>query len=193
MVRGQYIVVRGRMKKQAGFTLIEIIVVLIIGGIMITVAGMALVTGMKGYLFARDNAAIAQNAPLAMTRLSRELMELTNITDYTSSLVSYERPDDSGNSIPLTIYLDSDSDSDNHTIKIAPGVNPSGGDILVDRVNSFNLDFYSGNSWSASYPVWLEGEDIQDLSYITIVLDLERTDGSIISFSTTVNPRNTGG
>ncbi len=41
------------MEKQAGFTLIEIIAVLIIGGIMITVAGMALVTGMKGYSFCK--------------------------------------------------------------------------------------------------------------------------------------------
>jgi len=179
------------MKKQAGFTLIEIIVVLIIGGIMMTVAGMAIVTGLKGYFFARDNAAITQNAQLSMTRLSRELMELTNITDYTSSQVSYERPDDSGSSKAFTIYLDSDDD----TIKIAPVAIPSvgDGDILVDRVNNFALEFYSGNSGSASYPVWLEGEDIKDLSYITIALDLERTSGSIISFSTTVNPRNTGG
>ena len=86
------------MKKEAGFTLIEIIAVLIIGGIMMTVAGMAIVTGMKGYLFARDNASITQKAQLAMTRLSRELMEVTAITDYTSSQVSYKRPDDSGNS-----------------------------------------------------------------------------------------------
>ena len=173
------------MKKQAGFTLIEIIVVLIIGGIMMTVAGMAIVTGLKGYFFARDNASITQNAQLSMTRLSRELMELTNITDYTSSQVSYERPDNSDSSIALTIYLD----SDNHTIKIARGVNPSGGDILVDRVNNFTLDFRN-----TSDAVWVEGfDEIQDLSYITIVLDLERTDGSIISFSTTVNPRNTGG
>lgn len=176
------------MRKQAGFTLIEIIVVLIIGGIMMTVAGMAIVTGMKGYLFAKDNASITRNAQLAMTRLSRELMELTTISDYTSSQVSYKRPDDSGNSITLTIYLDSNDD----TIKIASGVVPSGGDILVNRVNNFTLDFYSGNSGSASYPVWLEGDDIRDLSHIKIDLDLERTSGSIISFSTTVNPRNAG-
>ena len=180
------------MKKQAGFTLIEIIVVLIIGGIMMTVAGMAIVTGMKGYLFARDNASITQNARLAVARLNHEFMELTNITDYTFSRVSYERPDDSGNSTAFTIYLDSDSDPDNHTIKITPGEVQEGGDILVDRVNNFTLDFYSGDSGSASYPVWLEGDDIRDLSHIKIDLDMERTSGSIISFSTTVNPRNTG-
>ena len=172
------------MKKQAGFTLIEIIAVLIIGGIMMTVAGMAIVTGMKGYLFARDNASITQNAPLAMTRLSRELMELTAITDYTSSRVSYKRPDDSGNSGDWTIYLDSIDD----TIKITPGLVPWGGDILVDRVDNVTLGFYSGTSSL----VWLEGNDIRNLSYIKIDLDIERASGSTSSFSTTVNPRNTG-
>jgi len=173
------------MKKQAGFTLIEIIAVLIIGGIMITVAGMALVTGMKGYLFARDNASIAQNAPLAMTRLSRELMELTAISDisYTPYQVSYERPDDSGNSKEFKIYLD----SDNRTIKIISEASPEG-DILVDRVDNLTLSFYD-----SSDDVWFAGPDIWNLSYIRIDLDLERASGSIISFSTTVNPRNTGG
>jgi len=41
------------MKKEAGFTLIEIIAVLIIGGIMMTVAGMAIVTGREGLISSR--------------------------------------------------------------------------------------------------------------------------------------------
>ena len=170
------------MKKQAGFTLIEIIVVLIIGGIMMTVAGMAIVTGLKGYFFARDNASITQNAQLAMTRLSRELMELTNVTTAETSRITFSRL---GLSNSQTIYLDLNYD----TIKIVSGIAASGGDILVDRVNNFALGFYN-----SSDALWVEGfDDIQDLSYITIALDLERTEGSIISFSTTVNPRNTGG
>jgi len=40
------------MKKQTGFTLIEMIAVFLIVGVIATVAGMAIVTGMKGYLFA---------------------------------------------------------------------------------------------------------------------------------------------
>jgi len=170
------------MKKQAGFTLIEIIVVLIIGGIMMTVAGMAIVTGLKGYFFVRDNASITQNAQLAMTRLSRELMELTNVTTAETSRITFSRL---GLSNSQTIYFDLNYD----TIKIVSGIAASGGDILVDRVNNFALGFYN-----SSDALWVEGfDDIQDLSYITIALDLERTEGSIISFSTTVNPRNTGG
>ncbi len=120
-----------------------------------------------------------------MTRLSRELMELTAISDisYTPYQVSYERPDDSGNSKEFKIYLD----SDNRTIKIISEASPEG-DILVDRVDNLTLSFYD-----SSDDVWFAGPDIWNLSYIRIDLDLERASGSIISFSTTVNPRNTGG
>lgn len=194
---------RGKMKKQAGFTLIEIVVAIIIGSIMMTVVGLAFVTGMKGYLFARDNASVSRKAQLAMTRISRELMELTYIDSYTSSQqssVSYTRPGASGNNMELTIYLYEDQtlnpdDPLYRTIKIASALNPSSGagDILVDSVNSFDLKFYTNDTGSASYPYWQAGDDIGNLSYITITVELERANGGVSSFATVVNPRNNGG
>ena len=180
------------MKKEAGFTLIEVIASLIIIGIITVFAGMAIVTGVKGYVFARDNTSISQKAQLTMTRMSRELMELTNITDVDQSMpnampnVTYERLDGSS-MIRQTIYLDS-SDSSNKIIKIAAGASASGGDELVDGVGSFTLTYYKGtNNWVAGT------DDIQLLSAIKIDLDLTRSDGSgDVAFSTTINPRNTG-
>ncbi len=169
------------MKKQAGFTLIEIIAVLVIGGIMMTVAGMAIVTGMKGYLFARDNASITQNAQLAMARMGRELIELTDVTSAEPSSITFSRID--GNL--QTIYLDSDDD----TIKIFLGANPPNGegDILVNRVNSLSLTYNPNEGASA----WDVGIKIQSLYAIKIKLELERYEGdNDIEFSTTVNPRN---
>lgn len=172
------------MKKQAGFTLIEVIVSLIITGIMTAFAGMAIVTGVKGYVFARDNASISQKAQLAMSRVSRELMELTNITGVDQSMpnVTYKRLDGS-NTITQTIYMD----SSNKIIKIA-GASASGGDELVDGVGSFTLTYYKGtNNWVAGT------DDIKLLSAIEINLGLTRSDDSSdVAFSTTVNPRNTG-
>ncbi len=45
------------MEKEAGFTLIEMIAVLLLCGVVGTVAVFGLVQGMKGYVFARENVA----------------------------------------------------------------------------------------------------------------------------------------
>ncbi len=169
--------------RESGFTLIEVIVSLIIVGIMTAVAGMAIVTGINGYVFARDNAVISQKARMAVPRISRELMELTDVTTADASRITYERPD-GGGVITQTIYLDPNDD----VIKISAGAAASGGDDLVDRVSSFTLTYYkeTGN--------WVAGtDDIRSLDAVKIDLDLTRSDGSAdIAFSTTVIPRNTG-
>ena len=67
------------MNKEYGFTLLGIIVSLIIVGIMATLAGMALTTGLRGFLFSRENAHMSQKAQLAMIRLNRELMEMLDV------------------------------------------------------------------------------------------------------------------
>ena len=58
-----------------GFTLIEVISVLVLMGIVFSVAGMGIVTGVQGYLLARENAVVAQKAQLALSRLTRELQD----------------------------------------------------------------------------------------------------------------------
>ena len=167
------------MKRESGFTLIEVIVSLIIVGIMTAVAGMAIVTGIKGYVFARDNAVISEKARMAVARMSRELMELTDVITAEVSRITYKRPD-GGSAITQTIYLD----PDDNVIKIS-----AGGDDLVDRVSSFTLTYYNKEMGN-----WVAGtDDIRLLDTVKIDLNLTRSDGSAdVAFSTTVIPRNTG-
>ena len=171
------------MKKEAGFTLIEIITSLLIVGIIAVVSGMALVTGMKGYLFARDNTSITQKAQLAMTRMGRELTELLDVTSAEESRITFSRLDGSS-AISQTIYFD----SNDATIKIVPGSATPGGDVLVNRVSSLTLTYNPNEAGSSAWDV---GIDIRSLYTIKIKLELERYEGDRdIEFFTTVNPRN---
>jgi len=169
------------MKKQTGFTLIEMIAVFLIMGIIATVAGMAIVTGVKGYLFAKDNLSISQKAQMAMTRMNRELMELFDVSTAESARITYQRLDGAG-TLTQTIYLDETDEK----VKIAFGPNPSDGDILVDHVSEFKLTYYKGTA------SWVAGtDDIRELSAIGIDLDLKRFENErIVEFSTMVSPRN---
>jgi len=170
------------MRNESGFTLIEIVVSLVLVGMMAAIAGMGIVTGTKGYLLAKENSHMAQKAQLAMARIQRELMELTNIAARQAD--------------PAFIIYDNTTGRhaiarDDTTIKmynLTPGaITLQGdGDILVDNVNNFTLDYFQGaNAWG--------GVDIQLLSAIQADLALDRSDGAgnAVTFTTTVNPRNT--
>jgi len=66
------------MNPQHGFTLMEIVATLVLVGIMATVVGLGLVTGMQGYLLSRENAEITQKAQMALTRLGKEISDCYN-------------------------------------------------------------------------------------------------------------------
>ena len=65
-------------QRQQGFTLIEMIAVLVLVGILSTFAGLGIVKYVQSYLFAKDNAAISANAQLAIARINRELLQCNN-------------------------------------------------------------------------------------------------------------------
>jgi prepilin-type N-terminal cleavage/methylation domain-containing protein len=160
--------------RNLGFTLIEMVVSLILVAILSTVAGIGIITGLRGYFFARDNVTITQKAQLALTRVSRELMELTDITSVQMSplLLVYERL---ANSAIVSQQL---SHTGEH-LRL-------NGDVVVDLVNGFTLTFYKGSqTWTAGV------DDINLLSSIVVNLRMARPDGEEeMTFTATVCPRN---
>lgn len=172
------------MKKNGGFTLLEVIVVLILIGIIGVVAGMGIVRGVEGYIFARDNSSMTQKAQLALARMTREMVEISSVTAAGTTSIDFT----SSRGV-RKIGLDG------LTIKVAEDATTlTNGDILVDNVYSggFTLNYfkYNGTAWVT----WGSTEDIKLLGRIDIVLRLARQDvgGGFLEFTTTVNPRNTG-
>ncbi|HTZ41442.1 MAG TPA: prepilin-type N-terminal cleavage/methylation domain-containing protein [Syntrophales bacterium] len=169
------------MRKKAGFTLIEIMVSLTLVGLIATIAGSSVIMGAQAYLFARENDAITQKAQLAMNRINREFIELSDIKDASSTCVVYESPygrraiASQGNAVHLY---------SNYAATTCP---VSSGDILIDGVQTLSV------MYNPSYGVslWSKGQDIRNLYAISVQIVIARADQTAAtSFFTTVSPRN---
>lgn len=182
-----------------GFTLIEVVAALFLMAILTAIFGMGLVMAVQSHDFSRTNVHVAQKAELVMNRMSRELMELTDIIAVSGSgddpFIIYERltpetpitatrfglhHNSSANTILL--YTDLDSGVSRLDSSVADQ-----GDVLIDGVQSLTLTYYQG------IPTWSFGADIQRLSTIDLNLDLERADrtGQTENFNIRIHLRNT--
>ena len=173
------------MKGDAGFTLIEIIISLVVAGILASIAGMGIVSAISGYAVIRENVSLSQKIQLATARINRELLELTDISykDDTRPYIVYYSATGQPQAIAkvddtIRLYENfegpiSDTDLENN------------GDILTDRVDSFALNYYQGGSnWT--------GADIRALSTIQFSLNLfhQDVDGNSVNATQLVHLRN---
>lgn len=123
------------MKRQRGFTLIEVIVVLVLVGIMAALAGFGLVTAVQGYLMAAENAAVTQKAQTALTRITRELRVCHDCSGTAGAI-----------SLPLT-FNTGDVNLGVRTVDFDAGTgelllgSPGGTHTLVDGVSGFVLAY----------------------------------------------------
>ena len=135
------------MRNKAGFTLIEIMVSLVLVGLIAAISGTAVITATRSYLFARENDAITQKAQLALGRLNRELIELSDIKDANSTCVVYESPYGrrAVESVGDREVDDMFSDYVKRDLPVCPE-----GDILVDGVQTFSIMYNPSSGTSAS-------------------------------------------
>lgn len=164
-----------KYKNQSGFTLIEVIVVMVIIGIVAVGLSAMIVYVAQNFLFAREADELSQKAQLAMARIKKELEDVKGISTAEENTVIYTLATGGPYQIELS----------GQAINIA-------GQPLIEGLASDN----GGQTFLAYKKAdgtnnWTTSDSINDLAQIQIVFVLDFQGGTNLKFETTINPRRT--
>ncbi|WP_035065850.1 PulJ/GspJ family protein [Nitratidesulfovibrio termitidis] len=169
-----------------GFTLVETIVVLILAGLLAAVAGTGIVTGARSFVDAREASELAQEAQLAMDRLTREIVELVDIPANSSSTLLVLRNVGAEGTAQFNRSIQYVANA--QAIRIADGTGgAANGDTLIDNVTAFSLTYWQEDASSTS---WAATTDARLLSAIDVRFTLTAPGGTTRQFVNRIVPRN---
>jgi prepilin-type N-terminal cleavage/methylation domain-containing protein len=162
-----------------GFTLVELVVTIVLVGIIGTFTSLFLYTGLNGYLRARDTAEGALSAQIALDRISLELRDIKNISDFAANTnIDYTSVTLPGNR-QIIFYPDPSPNPDPKKQSIALSVDGNENPLL-DNVASFNMNAtYADLNYFSS-----GGNQVQAIEVTFTVGEIRR------QFSTRIFPRN---
>ncbi|OHE29269.1 MAG: hypothetical protein A3J94_08775 [Syntrophus sp. RIFOXYC2_FULL_54_9] len=122
-------------KQQAGFTLIEIILTLVLIGVLSVFAGLFMTSFISSYSLVKSNSDTAMKAQMAMDRISMELRDASAVSALTvDSLITYTNPSGAGRTIRRVgsnLFLSTPTDN-----------------TLIDGVQAFQLSATYGNVYN---------------------------------------------
>ena len=151
-------------KREAGFTLIEIILTLVLVGILSVFAGLFMASFLSNYYLVKNNSDTAMKVQMAMDRISMELRDVNSVSAVTdNSLITYNNPSGAGRTIKFVgsnLYLSTPSDN-----------------ILIDRVQAFQLSATYRNVYNIA---------ADDIAFIDIGFNV----ANYPWFNTRIFPRN---
>jgi prepilin-type N-terminal cleavage/methylation domain-containing protein len=171
---------------KSGFTLIELIVVLLLVSILAATVGLILTTFIKSYLVVKQSADVSQKAQMALRRLRLEFENISDVNMASPTSIYYRIKT---STLPET---DRVAGLDGTCVKIGTALPVSAGNSLVDGVVSFALNFFDENGNLSGVSSWSStgswgSPAFSSLYAIRIDLTIAHDSGNIF-FSTIVYP-----
>lgn len=121
------------MRAYKGFSLIELLMVIIISGIIASIAGIGLVSGFRGYFTAVSINSLNDKASIAMLYMFKELKKAYAFSSITANNVSFSTTN--GNTVTYSLSGTSLNRSEN-------GGSPV---ILSSEVGALSFTYYDSN------------------------------------------------
>lgn len=166
-----------RLKNQAGFTLIEMMLALVVGGLLLAFLSQFFLEQANTYAFVSNRKSTVSDIRYAMNRMNHELMRVDPGSDITSF--------DTTN----VYFNDTTGTPTNYRLAtLATGELGiyRGPDLMISNVKTFHLEYYD-NSGGILNPLTSVPSDIARIQ-IKILSDPQLNEGDIV-MRTTVTPR----
>lgn len=163
------------MKQRKGFSLIEVIAVLVLLGIIVAFGGLFLTTFVEGYALSTTTGETALKGQIALDRISLELKQADSIDAYTAnSSITFTR-----NGVTKSIVVGSNIclTTDLATCSCQETGNPTTCNLLMDNVQNATLNLAQAN---------LDGLAGNEVAYVDIQFTVPDM-GS--AFETRIYPR----
>ncbi len=157
------------IQEEAGFSLLELILVLALLGIIGLVGTMGFVRFSQGFVFARDTNAVTAKGQLAMMRLTKEMQSLSAASTTTPTRIAFTA---------LRGGVE-----ENHEARLVGTSLFFDNQVLVDRVGGLVFSYYT--DYDSSAAAWSA-----DTRLIDINLTLNGPDNIAIDLQTRVTLRN---
>ena len=159
-------------KGQRGFTLVELVIVIMITGILVVIGSRILTAGYNSYLASRYLIAADAQARVALERIQRDVRAIRSPSDITTASSSQlVFVNTSGNTITYSLSGTS--------LKRQTNANTS--QILADGIQSLTLSYFDLNGAATAI--------LANIRYITISLNVVLNNTNFTA-STSVYPRN---
>jgi prepilin-type N-terminal cleavage/methylation domain-containing protein len=162
------------MKNQRGFTLFELIAVIVLVGIIASFATFFLYTGSKGYLKTKNTTEGALNAQMALDRISMELRNIRELTGTPSNTSLFYKSEDPTETRTLKY--------ENQRVFIRVDTTDH---LLLDNISAFTIS-------KRSPPLDLDNDgSADDVPYIEVAFRVGLNENEIQRwFRTRIFPRN---
>lgn len=128
------------MKKERGFTFIEIILVILLTGIVASIIGLFLSQGFSAYFATKPIVSVSGEANMAMDNMLREIKSAESINSISSNALSFV------NQQGETIVIDLSGTT------LRRNVNGGGAQPLCNNVTSFSFAYFNAGFATTALP-----------------------------------------
>lgn len=162
---------RHKSNRSGGFTMIELVTVLLIIGLVGAIGAVGFGDAIRGYVISAESAEQAQEAQVALTKFNVELMRMNAVTASTSTSITYQ---------PIFGFP---IDSTTHTFNFANGVVTWEGQPLINDVQDFSITYHDTHD-SAAAATFTNGTT----SMIQVSITTQNAAGSEQTFTQRIFP-----